>query len=286
MTEARVTFGGPEPYRGMEAPFVAVEHLVEGALRREPAAERQLYERHAPPIRRFVGGFIRNAQDAADVVQETFARAFRSLHTLGQPAEFAPWIHGIARNVCLESLKRDRRIRSLCIPANEVALTPEHDLIGREVLACVERSLRTLSPTRRELLLLRVTNGLSYDEIARRTGCSVSKAKVEVHRARRAILSALDARETNRARVYRWIKHGIVALSMVLLFGGRPTAPPATTTPASSSVSQILASFSADPGTLACTEPDAFCRMPEMSWSAPPAMCSLDEAVTMSVFSP
>lgn len=272
----------------MEAPFVAVEHLVEGALRREPAAERLLYERHAPPIRRFVGGFIRNAHDAADVVQETFARAFRSLHTLGQPAEFAPWIHGIARNVCLESLKRDRRSRSLTAPTNEVTLTPEHELIGREVLASVERSLSALSPTRRELLLLRVTNGLSYDEIARRTGCSVSKAKVEVHRARRAILGALDARETTNGRVYRWVANGIVALGAALLFGGHAVAPPVSPAPRANTnmVSELLASFSMDPDVLACTEPDALCRMPEMSWTAPPAMCSLDDAVTMSVLSP
>lgn len=273
----------------MEAQFVAVEHLVEGALRREPRAERLLYERHAPPIRRFVGGFIRNAHDAADVVQETFARAFRSLHTLGQPAEFAPWIHGIARNVCLESLKRDRRSRALSVASNDVALTPEHELIGREVLASVERSLRALSPVRRELLLLRVTKGLSYAEIAEQTGCSVSKAKVEVHRARRAISSALDGRETTNARVYRWLATSVMALSIVLLFSGRGLAPlPSAPAPRANGnmVSELLGSFSMDPDALACTEPDALCRVPEMSWTAPPAMCSLDEAVTMSVRSP
>lgn len=264
----------------MEAPFVTVEHLVEGALRRDPAAERLLYERHAPPIRRFVSGFMRDAHDVADAVQETFVRAFRSLHTLVRPAEFAPWIHGIARNVCLESLKRNRRIRSLVVPTNGAALTPEHELIGREVLACVERSLALLSPTRRELLLLRVTNGLSYDEIARQKGCSVAKAKVEVHRARRAIQNALEAREPTAGRVVRWLTHVVAVTSVALLFGGHATAPRNAGSPT------MLAPFSIEPSTLSCLEPDALCRMPEMSWIAPAAMCSLDDAVTMSVLSP
>jgi RNA polymerase sigma-70 factor (ECF subfamily) len=248
----------------MEAPFVTVEHLVEGALRREPAAERLLYERHAPPIRRFVRGFMRDAHDAADVVQETFARAFRLLHTLDRPAEFAPWIHGIARNVCLENLKRNRRIRSLLLPANDTALTPEHELMGREVLACVERSLALLPPARRELLLLRVANGLTYDEIARRKGCSVAKAKVEVHRARRTIQGAL-----------RWVAHVVAVTGVAFLFGGHATAPRSTVAP-----------YSIDPGALACIEPDALCRMPEMSWIEPASMCALDDAVTMSALSP
>lgn len=263
----------------MEAPFVTVEHLVQGALRREPAAERQLYERHAPPIRRFVSRFIRDAHDVADAVQETFVRAFRSLHTLGRPAEFAPWIHGIARNVCLESLKRNRRIHSLVVPTNGVAMTPEHELIGREVLACVERSLALLSPTRRELLLLRVTNGLSYDEIARQKGCSVAKAKVEVHRARRAIQIALEAREPTAGRVVRWLAHVVAVTSVALLFGGH-------TTPRSAVAPALLAPFSMDPSALSCLEPDALCRMPAMSWMAPVEMCSLEDTVTMSVNSP
>ena len=259
--------------------MLALECLVEAAARRDRVAERRLYEQHSPPLQRFALRWVRCREDARDVVQETFTRAFQLLPTLEQPRQFVPWLYGIARNVCLECLKSRRKARALSAPASralvgESAATPEHELVAREALALVSRTLGELPKSRAEALRLRTQRGLEYREIARSLGCSVSKAKVEVHRARRTLESAL---------------RGVIVLCITLtltsiLVGARPAAlpeePPVHPYSAAVAISDPMADASIPPPVLTPAPPacDRGAEPPpaEIPWSDAPVTKAIE----------
>ncbi len=125
-----------------------------------------------------------NSADAADVVQETFWRAWNALGTYTERGSLARWLFTILANQCRNALAaRTRRERPLAplesaeqVPAMNTAPLDDFTEIGHVVAA--------LSPPEREVLLLRFGEGLEYSEIAIVTGASVSALKM---RARRAI---------------------------------------------------------------------------------------------------
>jgi RNA polymerase sigma-70 factor (ECF subfamily) len=164
----------------------------------EPMAstDREIYERHAPHILRFLADVLGNVNDARDGLQETFLRAFARRQDFDRAEHPRAWLFGIARNVSLE-LRRGRvRRRDLCTRVEQVVVRtngcdPESAMMGRETAYCLERTLCSLSEPRRAVLLLRIDHGLSYVQIAEIMGWSVAKAKVVVHRARHELRVAL-----------------------------------------------------------------------------------------------
>lgn len=166
------------------------------------AALASLYAELAPAVHRFLRDLLRDDALAADAVQEAFVRAFRRVETMPRGTRLAAWVFGIARNVSLELRKargRARRVlvqedaRLACRVADVRARSPEAQLLDREAVIVVARALAALPEDRRAALLLRLDHGLSYDEIARAMGWSLSKAKVEVFRAREVLRATLDA---------------------------------------------------------------------------------------------
>src|SRR4051812_6821477 len=176
-------------------------HLTASAAR----ALAAVYAEHARGIRRFLQGLLGDRAAADDAMQETFARAFRRMDTLRDPARIAPWLFGIARNVALEARKARRRIGRLVDPGLEAgesgdregveAHTPEAELLGREAAGVVDRALDRLSTDRRAVLMLRLDHGLSYDDIAGLMGWTLGKVKIEIHRAREVLREELSGYE-------------------------------------------------------------------------------------------
>jgi RNA polymerase sigma-70 factor (ECF subfamily) len=188
-----------------DAPEAASERPRARLASSDPAALAVVYAEHGPGIRRFLQGLLGDRAAADDALQETFARAFRRMDTLRDPARIAPWLFGIARNVALEARKARRRIGRLVLPDLEAdegderggveAHTPEAELLGREAVGVVDRALDRLSTDRRAVLMLRLDHGLSYDDIACLMGWTLSKVKVEIHRAREVLRQELSGYE-------------------------------------------------------------------------------------------
>jgi RNA polymerase sigma-70 factor (ECF subfamily) len=135
---------------------------------------------------------------AWDATQETFARAFRHHKELVHDrARAVPWLFGVARNVSLEMRKaRYRTSRVMTFGdadrACEKHASPENELLGREAARVVACALGKLSEDRRAMLLLRLDHDLSYEDIAELMGFSLSKVKVEIHRAREVLRETLE----------------------------------------------------------------------------------------------
>lgn len=162
-----------------------------------------LHHSYAHSIHRFLCDMLGNMSAARDATQETFVRAFQRLHTLESPERPAPWLFGIARNVSLEFRRARRRRRRVLDDkglevwqdndaAEDGSGSPEDHALRNEALHLVEDAIGELSHDRRTVLLLRVDHDMSCDDIAATMGWSVSKVKVEIHRARQTLREAIQ----------------------------------------------------------------------------------------------
>ncbi|MEO8258670.1 MAG: sigma-70 family RNA polymerase sigma factor [Acidobacteriota bacterium] len=165
-------------------------------------AFRVLVERHSHSVFRLAFRMTGNEQDAEDVVQESFLRAFKQLGRFESRANFGTWLYRIVAN-CSVDLMRTRQARQnqgrmdsldeLDNPAPADGPTPERLAQSTEIGRRVAAALAGLSPLERAAFILRHFEGQSIDEISRALGLRTSATKHSVFRAVRKLRIALAA---------------------------------------------------------------------------------------------
>ena len=163
-------------------------------------AFRTLVERHSRRAFQLAYRMTGNEQDAEDVVQESFIRAYRQLGRFEARAHFSTWLHRIVAN-CSVDLIRSRRARNnyTSTDALEPAEQPEAEAPDPERLAAsaqiqrnVASAMSALSPLERAAFTLRHYEGRSIAEIGRTLGLGTSATKHSVFRAVRKLRAALE----------------------------------------------------------------------------------------------
>jgi RNA polymerase sigma-70 factor (ECF subfamily) len=163
-------------------------------------AFRALVERHSQGAFRLAFRLTGNEQDAEDVVQEGFLKAYRQLGRFESRSNFGTWLHRIIVNCSMDLLRarQSRRERTEVedaerlmsgIPAGDPG--PEHIARGEEIRRRLDASLASLSPLERAAFTLRHYEGQSIDEISSTLGVRTSAAKHSVFRAVRKLREAL-----------------------------------------------------------------------------------------------
>lgn len=137
------------------------EHLVRLAIAGSTAAADELVRRHWLPCWRIAYGILASREDADDVAQEAFERAFSGLTGLDHPSRFRHWLNRIASNRALDRL----RARRADIEYIEHAV-PGDDAAGGDLVDRVHAALIALPMERRAVLVLRYWGGFGYEEIA------------------------------------------------------------------------------------------------------------------------
>lgn len=182
------------------------EELVLRCQMGDPTAFAELYERYAARLTRFCLRRLHDRQEAEDVAQETFVRAWRALPRFAGERHFYPWLTVIARNLCTDALRR----RSRSAPAVDVDLastrahlvdsgpTTEEQIVAAADGELVHRALGRLNPRHRRVLELREGSDWSYKEIARFEGVEVSAIETLVWRARQALKREFEALSDSR----------------------------------------------------------------------------------------
>jgi RNA polymerase sigma-70 factor (ECF subfamily) len=164
-------------------------------------AFRVLVERHSRNAFRLAHRLTGNEQDAEDVVQESFIRAYRQLGRFESRANFGTWLYRIVANcsVDLIRVRQSRRDQSRAESLDEAADMASNRAPGPERLARsaeIERhvasALSQLSPLERAAFTLRHYEGRSIDEIGRMLGLGTSATKHSVFRAVRKLRAALE----------------------------------------------------------------------------------------------
>jgi RNA polymerase sigma-70 factor (ECF subfamily) len=160
--------------------------LVTAALAGTHPAFDLLVTRHRRSVYQVCYRFVNHHEDAADLTQDTFVRAWRALASFRGQARFSTWLHRIAVNVCLNRIAVRAPIAE---PIDAEALEDRHqvlpgdDLLAAERTALVRAAVAALPPRQRAALILRTYHELSHQEVADIVGTSVGAVKANVFHA-------------------------------------------------------------------------------------------------------
>ncbi|MBI2796029.1 MAG: sigma-70 family RNA polymerase sigma factor [Gemmatimonadetes bacterium] len=169
--------------------------LIARWQRGDERAARELVDRHASAVARFVSS-LGAREEADEVTQDTFVRAFGALETFRADSALRTWLFTIARRLVLDRRRaRRRRGDQVEVTEEDVITTdnPLDSLVADETRKRLLRAVDRLTKTQREVFTLRVTEGLSYREIAEITGSTEGAARVHYHHAMRSVKEFLDA---------------------------------------------------------------------------------------------
>jgi len=178
--------------------------LVRLAKSGNVAAFEQLVVAYDLRIYHLAYRMLGNPEDARDMAQETFLRAYRSLGELRDEAAFPTWLFRIARNLCMDELRQRRRRPTVSLdepvtsgeadlprqmPANTP--DPQRALEEQEMADAVERALASIPPEYRVAVVLRDLQGFSYEEMAAILEIPRGTVKSRLHRGRAALKALL-----------------------------------------------------------------------------------------------
>lgn len=169
---------------------------VSALQRGDDSALDRLMERHHTPLLSFVTRVIGRAQDAEEIAQETFVRAYFQISSFRPRGRFSAWLYQIARNLCRDYFRsRAFKLAALSEPIDRIPsepLTTPIDLDSRaERIEAVQAGLLKVPLRLRECLILTAIEGLSHAEAAQRLGISPKAVETRSYRARRLLVKYL-----------------------------------------------------------------------------------------------
>jgi RNA polymerase sigma-70 factor (ECF subfamily) len=182
--------------KGMESAALQMtwtdEELVARSVQGDPESFNQLVLRWERSIYALAYRTLGRDEDARDVCQETFLRAYRGLHAFKGQAKFSSWLYRIALNLCRDAMRRERRAPLVAVPdgidptelaAQQPSPAPSvEDLVAQAELGRhVAAAMRRLPEDQRTAILLKEYHGLTFQEIAEVMGCPLSTAKTRVY---------------------------------------------------------------------------------------------------------
>ncbi len=151
----------------------------------------RVFVEHYDAVYRFVLRLVRDGAEAADLTQETFARAYESLPRFRGDATLKTWLTRIAQNVVLDRFRQASRRHDHSLDDDDVQAVARADGLDqaqateqRQSDACVQRCVDLLSDTYRQAVVLHDMVGMTNGEIAKMLGVSLATVKIRVHRAR------------------------------------------------------------------------------------------------------
>ncbi|MFN8061831.1 MAG: RNA polymerase sigma factor [Vicinamibacterales bacterium] len=167
------------------------EELVARSMGGDTDSFNELVIRWERPIFALAYRVIGREEDARDVVQETFLRAFRSLGGFKGQAKFSSWLYRIALNLCRDWIRRERRTPVVQAPegVDVIELAGEIDpsdhveaaTSRRQLSRAVARAMTRISDDQRTAIILKEYQGLTFQEIADLQGCPLSTVKTRLY---------------------------------------------------------------------------------------------------------
>jgi RNA polymerase sigma-70 factor, ECF subfamily len=185
----------------MAAASDADAQLMLRVNRGDAAAFATLVEQYKQPVLNFVARSLRDPTEAEDLAQVVFVQAWKSRARYRASAKFSTWLFTIARNLCLNELRRRARHPAepldaphpehegepLHQPPDAQTVSPPDALLHAELERKIEEALAALPENQRTAILLCRQEELSYEEIAEVIGCSLSATKSLIFRGRETL---------------------------------------------------------------------------------------------------
>lgn len=179
--------------------------LVRRCQKGDALAFEQLVIKYRSKVFSMIYGMVQNEQDAWDLAQEGFIKAWRSIHRFKGQASFYTWLYRIVTNVAIDSLRRkgfkktaefDDDIAATDVaPGSKTVPTPDpmpHQGLEREeIRQRIEQAISKLSPEHRAVIVMKEIEELQYNEIAEALGCSIGTVMSRLFYARKKLQTLL-----------------------------------------------------------------------------------------------
>jgi RNA polymerase sigma-70 factor (ECF subfamily) len=180
-----------------EGPF-SEQDIIRLAQKGDPSAFERIYELHSSRVYGLCLRMVRNSAEAEDLTQETFLLVFRKISTFRGESAFSAWLHRLAVNVVLMSLRK-RQVPLVELEDQEgsgietKAAFTDNRLAGLADRLRLKHAVVRLAPVYRAVFLLHDVQGFNHVEIAGMMDYSVGTSKAYLHRARRHLRKVLRA---------------------------------------------------------------------------------------------
>ena len=180
--------------------------LAQQSIAGDQRAFEILVQRYSTPLFNFICRFLSDYDQACDILQQVFVQLYISLPNLRTSDPLKAWLFQVARNRCLDELRRKHAIHfSELEPANDddelspLATMPDTDPLPeelaerRDLQQCLQKAIQTLPPKFRSVVLLRYVGQLSFSEIGQALDMPEATAKTYFQRAKPLLRAALTA---------------------------------------------------------------------------------------------
>jgi len=170
---------------------IARRDVINACRRGDPDAFRALFEAHKNRVYSIALRYSGNTAAAMDIAQDTFLKVLSQIQKFRGDADIETWIYRIAVNACLDHQRRTRRLLPFLSELIEtISVRGEsvlHRLMRDQTSSDVQRVIARLPAEQRMVVVLRYTEGLAYDEIARILGCSAGTVASRLNRAHKIL---------------------------------------------------------------------------------------------------
>jgi RNA polymerase sigma-70 factor (ECF subfamily) len=171
------------------------EELIESCRRGDPEAFRALFEMYKDRVYSVALRYSGDATLAQDIAQETFVKLFSTIGSFRGDSRFESWLYRLIVNSCFDHKRRTRRLMPLFDGLRSVLRTPSasalDEMLRNETSVQLKSVIASLPPDQRMVIVLRYTQGLSYDEIAEIMGCSAGTVGSRLNRVHKLLETRL-----------------------------------------------------------------------------------------------
>lgn len=199
----------------LDLPSATDEALVSAARKGDMVAFEELVARHRDKVYARAFSMLRKEDEALDLSQEAWVKAWQRLAQFQGDASFLTWITRITINQCLDHLRRRQRLHAESIEQLDeelggverqmpvITTNPTEGLERAELRARIDEGLAQLTHSHRTVLILHEFEGLEYKEVAKRMGCSIGTVMSRLFYARRRLASLLHDLKAERSHETR-----------------------------------------------------------------------------------
>jgi RNA polymerase sigma-70 factor (ECF subfamily) len=167
------------------------QEVIEACQRGDAEAFRVLFETHKDRVYSIALRYAGNDAAAMDIAQESFLKLLSTIRSFRGEAEFESWLYRLVVNCCLDHQRRGRRLTSFAAGLLDIVRSGAdnalHQLMRAEEDERVHRVIANLPADQRIVIILRYTDGLSYDQIAEILGCSPGTVASRLNRAHKVL---------------------------------------------------------------------------------------------------
>lgn len=183
------------------------QELIQAVLAGDANSFEPLVLEHQKKIYNLALRMTGDADDAFDITQDAFVKAFESLKNFRGESAFGSWLYRLASNLCLDYLRKEKRRNTVSLTVEDEELdiadlrfSPENEMERAELRDAVARGLQRMPAAARQMIVMRDVSGLSYGDIAENLGLELGTVKSRIARAREKLIKILSEDETFRMR--------------------------------------------------------------------------------------